>query len=398
MNATQTDSITLEELQEHADEFTTVRRRLHRNPELSYQEHGTADLVAERLEVWGYRVERGLGGTGVVGRLTLGDGKRAIGLRADMDALPIQEETGLEYASCSAGVMHACGHDGHTAMLLAAAKLLAERQAFSGTLNLIFQPAEEHGPPESGAVRMINQGLFEKYPCDAIYAMHTMPGWPQGSLVFKEGAMMAGSDKAVITIRGQGGHCAMPHKAADPIVAASSLVMALQTVVARNVDPLETAVVNVGVLQSGQASNIIPPSARLEINIRSLNKDVRATLKRRIIELAHSQAQSFGTSAEVEYIQGYAPLVNTKAETDYARRIATELLGDQGVIKDAPALTISEDFAFMLEKCPGCYLLIGNGGGADGISLHHPKFNFNDDNVGVGAAYWTRLVEGYLTS
>ncbi len=397
LQAANAPAATLQAVHHHAEEFISIRRDIHHHPELSFQEHRTSDLVAERLQAWGYQVERGLGGTGLVGRLRLGDGTRTVGLRADMDALPIKEETGLKYASRNNGIMHACGHDGHTAMLLGAAKVLAERKCFSGTLNLIFQPAEEHGPPESGATRMINDGLFDKYPCDAIFAMHTMPGWPQGQLVFREGAMMASSDKVLITLNGRGGHGAMPHQAADPVVAAASLTMALQTIVSRNVDPLQTAIVSVGVLQAGHANNVIPQSARLEVSVRALDDDVRVLLERRITELAHAQAQSFGVTADVDYQRGYSVLVNSGVETEFARRVGIELLGNDKVTLQAPPLTTSEDFSFMLEERPGCYLLIGNGDAKGTCMLHNPSFNFNDDNVLVGAAYWTRLVETFLS-
>ncbi len=390
---------TLQALRPHADEFIAIRRDIHQNPELSFKEQRTSDLVAERLQGWGYQVERGLGGTGLVGQLKRGTGKRTLGVRADMDALPIKEATGLKYASRNAGVMHACGHDGHTAMLLGAAKVLAERGNFSGTLNLIFQPAEEYGTRESGAMKMMDDGLFDKYPCDAIFGMHNMPGWPQGALVFREGPMMASSDKVNITLHGRGGHAAMPHRAADPLVAAASLVMALQTVVSRNIDPQQTAVVTVGMLQSGIANNVIPQIATLALSVRALDQGVRDLLQKRITEIVHAQAQSFGVTAEVDYQRGYSVLVNSRAETEFARRIGVELLGADKVTPQGPALTGSEDFAFMLEKRPGCYLLIGNGDGdsAGACMVHNPGFNFNDDNVVVGAAYWTRLAECYLS-
>jgi len=388
----------LQTVQRHADEIIAIRRDIHHNPELSFKEQRTSDLVAERLQTWGYQVERGLGGTGLVAQLKRGSGTRTLGIRADMDALPIKEETGLKHASRNAGVMHACGHDGHTAMLLGAAKVLAERGSFSGTLNLIFQPAEEYGKIDSGATRMIEDGLFDKYPCDAIFAMHNMPGIPQGTLVFREGPTMASSDKVLITLRGTGGHGAMPHRANDPVVAAASLVMALQTVVSRNVDPQETAVVTVGVLQAGSANNVIPQSAYLELSVRALLPAVRDLLQKRITELAHAQAQSFGMTAEVNYQRGYAVLINTKAETDFARQVAVELVGAERMIPQAQAVTGSEDFAFMLEKRPGCYLMIGNGdSGPNGCMVHNPGFDFNDGNVATGTAYWTLLAERYLS-
>jgi hippurate hydrolase len=289
--------VTVHTLRPYADEFVGVRRDIHHHPELPFKEQRTSDLVAERLREWGYTVERGLGGTGLVGQLRRGTGTRTLGLRADMDALPIQEDTGLPYASSHAGVMHACGHDGHTAMLLGAAKALSERGAFSGTLNLIFQPAEEYGTRDSGAMRMIEDGLFTKYPCDAIFGMHNMPGIPQGRLVFRDGPAMASSDKVYITLHGRGGHGAMPQRAVDPVVAAASLVMALQTVVSRNVDPQQTAVVTVGVLQAGTTNNVIPASARLELSVRALEPAVRDLLQQRITELTQAQAQSIGVTA-----------------------------------------------------------------------------------------------------
>ena len=389
---------TLQAVLPHAEEVIGIRRDIHHHPELSFKEQRTSDLVAERLQAWGYQVERGLGGTGLVGQLRRGDGKRSLGLRADMDALPIKEETRLKYASRHAGVMHACGHDGHTAMLLCAAKVLAETGRFSGTLNLIFQPAEEYGTRESGAMRMIEDGLFDKYPCDAIFGMHNMPGWPQGQLVFREGSMMASSDKVFITLNGRGGHAAMPHRAADPLVAAASLVMALQTVVSRNVDPLQTAVVTVGMLQSGIANNVIPQSAKLALSVRALEQSVRDLLQKRITELTHAQAQSFGVTAEVDYQRGYSALVNSRAETEFARRIGTELVGAERVTLQGPALTGSEDFAFMLEQRPGCYLLIGNGDGdsAGACMVHNPGYDFNDANLPIGAAYWALLAQRFL--
>ncbi len=390
---------TLHAVRAHAEEFIALRRDIHRHPELSFHEQRTSDLVAERLAALGYRIERGLGGTGVVGQLRRGGGTRTLGLRADMDALPIEEATGLAWASGNDGVMHACGHDGHTAMLLCAAKVLAESGGFSGTLNLIFQPAEEYGTRECGAVRMMEDGLFDKFPCDAIFAMHNMPGWPQGHLVFRDGATMASSDKVYITLRGHGGHGAVPHKAADPVVAAASLVMALQTVVSRNVDPLLTAVVTVGVLQAGRACNVIPDRAHLELSVRALDAEVRDLLEQRITGIAHAHAQSFGVEAEIDYRRGYAVLVNSKEETEFARRVGTELVGAERVVAQGPPLTGSEDFAFMLEQRPGSYLLIGNGEGdkVGACMVHNPGYDFNDDNVAIGAAYWTLLARRYLT-
>ncbi|ABE46409.1 M20 aminoacylase family protein [Polaromonas sp. JS666] len=385
----------LEELHAQADEFIGLRRDIHRHPELAFDEHRTSALVAEKLQGWGYAVERGLGGTGLVGRLVRGDGQRRLGLRADMDALPIHEATGLPHASCHAGVMHACGHDGHTAMLLAAARHLAEHGRFSGTLNLIFQPAEEGG---GGALHMMDDGLFEKYPCDAVFAMHNMPGIPQGRLVLREGPAMASSDYATVTLTGVGGHGAMPHRAADPVVAAASIVMALQTIVSRNIDPLQMAVVTVGALHAGKANNVIPQSATLELSVRALDREVRSKLEQRIRALIAAQAESFEVQAQIAWRPGYAVLVNTPGETAFAREVALELVGAGRVTLQGPAVSGSEDFAFMLERVPGSYLFIGNGDGdsAGACMVHNPGYDFNDANLPVGAAYWVLLAQRFL--
>ncbi len=390
----------LQALQARAGEFISLRRDIHRHPELAFEEHRTAALVADKLEAWGYEVHRGIGGTGVVGKLVRGvpgAGHRRLGLRADMDALPIAEASGQPWASVHAGVMHACGHDGHTAMLLAAARHLAEYGVFEGTLHLIFQPAEEGG---GGALRMMADGLFERFPCDAVFAMHNMPGVAPGHFVLREGAAMASSDYATLTLHGTGGHGAMPHRAADPIVAAASIVMALQTVVSRNIDPLQAAVVTVGALHSGQANNVIPASATLELSVRALDREVRATVERRIRALVAAQAESFGVRAQLDWRPGYAVLVNAAAETAFAREVATELVGPARVTPQGPPLTGSEDFAFMLERVPGSYVLIGNGTdaspGAGGCMVHNPGYDFNDDNIATGSAYWALLAQRFL--
>ena len=387
----------LHALNERAGEFISLRRDIHRHPELAFEEHRTAALVADKLEGWGYEVERGVGGTGVVGRLVRGNGPRRLGIRADMDALPIVEASGRDWASERAGVMHACGHDGHTAMLLAAARHLADQGEFSGTLHLVFQPAEEGG---AGAARMIEDGLFDRYPCDAIFAMHNMPGIAQGHMAMREGAMMASSDYASIVLKGVGGHGAMPHKATDPLVAAAGIVMALQTIVSRNIDPLQPAVVTVGALNAGQANNVIPATARLELSVRSLDRQVRAVLEERIRDLVGFQARSFGVQAEIEWRRGYSVLVNTTAETEFARQVALELLGPDRVDPQSEPLTGSEDFAFMLERVPGSYVLIGNGdessGSASACMVHNPGYDFNDGNIAVGAAFWVLLAQRFL--
>ncbi|WP_394788499.1 M20 aminoacylase family protein [Rhodoferax sp.] len=380
-------------------EFIRLRRDIHSQPELAFEEHRTAALVADRLEAWGYAVERGIGGTGVVGQLVRGSGLsgKRLGLRADMDALPIEEASGAGWSSQRRGVMHACGHDGHTAILLCAARALAEDGDFDGTLNLIFQPAEEGG---GGALRMMEDGLFERYPCDAVFAMHNMPGLKQGHLQFREGASMASSDYVSVTLTGFGGHGAMPHHAADPVVAAASIVMALQSVVSRNVDPMQMAVVTVGAVHAGKANNVIPHTATLEISVRALDRGVRALLEQRIKALITAQAESLGVSAQIDWRKGYSVLVNTPAETQFAREVGIALRGAERVTLQGAALSGSEDFAFMLERVPGSYLLIGNGDGssAGACMVHNPGYDFNDDNIAIGAAYWKLLAERFLVA
>jgi hippurate hydrolase len=387
----------LQALQARAAPFVALRRDLHRHPELGLKEFRTSQVLADQLESWGYRVTRGLATTGLVAQLQRGSGRKRLGLRADMDALPIHESNGLAHCSVHPGVMHACGHDGHSAMLMAAAQYIAQEVEFSGTLNLIFQPAEEH---PGGAKIMIEEGLFERFPCDAIFAAHNMPGVAAGQLVFIDGPAMASSDDVTITLTGVGGHGAMPHRAQDPIVAAAAVVMALQTIVSRNVDPQHTAVITVGSLLAGQANNVIPASARLALSVRSLDREVRDLLQARITHLVTAQAQSLGVQAHIDYKRDYPVLVNTAAETELARQVGTELLGAERVTRQGRPLTGSEDFAFMLEHCPGSYFMIGNGAGegqaAHACMVHNPGYDFNDDILPVGAAFWALLTQRYL--
>ncbi len=382
--------------EEAIEEFIGLRRDIHQNPELAYEEHRTSALVAERLRHWGYAVTTGLGGTGVVGQMVRGGSGPRIGLRADMDALPIQEANTTDWASCKPGLMHACGHDGHTAMLLAAAQMLAVSTQWSGTLNLIFQPAEEGG---GGALRMMQDGLFEQFPCDSIFAMHNMPGFPQGQLVFRSGPTMASSDYLTVTLQGQGGHGAMPHRANDPIVAAASLIMVLQTVVSRNVDPLQPAVVTVGAIQAGKANNVIADQARLEISVRALDPQVRVAMRERLHTLIAQQAASYGVTVHIDWRDGYAVLVNDAQQTERALAVARKHFAQDQILAQGPMLTGSEDFAFMLEQVPGCYLFIGNGAGDDAgaCMVHNPSYDFNDHNIAVGASYWIALVHELLS-
>ena len=369
-----------------------IRQHLHQHPELSNEETATAALVADKLRALGYQVTTGLGGHGVVGSLTSGSGSRSIGIRADMDALPIAERTGVSYASQYPGKMHACGHDGHTTMLLGAAEQLARSKNFSGTVHLIFQPAEEIGF-NSGAERMLAEGLFERFPCDAVYGLHNHPGYPVGKMMFRSGPFMAACDTVNITIHGKGGHAARPHMAVDPILVAGSLVVALQSIVSRSIDPNETAVVTIGSLHSGHASNVIPETARLEMSVRSFDAGVRKILEERIRTLVEHHATGYGARAEIEYVPGYPVLVNHDQETAFALSVAKELLGEENVIDNLPPISGSEDFAYFLQQKPGCFLRLGNG---DSAALHNPAYNFNDQSLLFGAAYWTRLVERYL--
>ncbi|MFO6295965.1 M20 aminoacylase family protein [Rahnella selenatireducens] len=370
-----------------------VRQHLHQNPELSNEESDTAALVAEKLQSLGFKVTSGVGGHGVIGSMTLGKGKRSIGIRADMDALPITEQTGVSYASQSPGKMHACGHDGHTAMLLGAAGQLARSKNFSGTVNLIFQPAEEIGF-NSGAERMLAEQLFERFPCDAVYGLHNHPGYPVGKMMFRSGPFMAACDTVNITIHGKGGHAARPHMTVDPILVASSLVVALQSIISRNIDPNETAVVTIGSLHSGHAANVIPEIARLEMSVRSFDAGVRKILEERIRTLVSNHASGYGAHAEIEYVPGYPVLVNHDKETAFALEVAQELVGEENVVENLAPISGSEDFAYFLQQKPGCFLRLGNG---DSAVLHNPAYNFNDESLSFGAAYWTRLVERYLT-
>ena len=376
-----------------AQELTEIRRHLHAHPELSYQEAATSALVAARLAEWGYEVATGIGGHGVVGTLRVGNGTRSIGIRADMDALPIHEQTGLPYASRHEGTMHACGHDGHTTTLLGAAQHLALTRRFNGTVHLIFQPAEEAGS-NSGAQQMIADGLFTRFPCDAIFGLHNHPGVPTGTFGFRSGPFMAACDTVHITIHGKSGHAARPHLSVDPVVVASALVLALQTVVSRNVDPTQTAVVTVGSLHAGDAPNVIPEDAKLGVSVRSFSPEIRQLLEARIRQLVQSHAEAYGARASVDYIRGYPVLINSERETELAREVAEELVGTEHVIAPFPMIAGSEDFAFYLQERPGCFLRIGNG--ANAPMLHNAHYDYADENLVVGAAFWTRLAERFL--
>jgi len=374
----------------HAGELKALRQDIHAHPELGFEEQRTSALVAERLQQWGYEVHRNVGQTGVIGVLRQGDSPKRIGLRADMDALPIVEATGHAWSSRHSGTMHACGHDGHTTMLLGAAQYLAETRRFNGTLTLIFQPAEEG---QGGALAMLDDNLLERFPCDALFGMHNMPGVAAGTLCFRTGEMMASQDLLEIRINGVGGHGSMPHLTVDPLVAASSVVMALQTIVSRNVDAQQPAVVTVGALQAGEAANVVPHQALLRLSLRALDTGVREQIVQKVKDIAQAQAHSYGCSVEITHNPAYPVLSNSQMETDFARQVGVELVGEPRV-QQAPKLMASEDFGWMLQRCPGSYLLIGNG--EQGPMVHHPAYDFNDDILPIGAAYWAALAQRWL--
>ncbi len=370
------------------------RRDFHQNPELRFEEHRTAARVAELLASWGLEVHTGIAKTGVVGVLRAGSGGRTIGLRADMDALPMQEETGLPYASRTPGKMHACGHDGHTTMLLGAAKYLAETRNFDGTVHFIFQPGEEGG---AGARVMMEEGLFTRFPCDAVYGLHNDPTLPLGEADIRDGVMMAASDRFYITIRGQGGHASRPHACLDPIVVGAQVVTALQTIVARRVDPLESAVISVTQFHAGTAENVIPDEAKLVGTVRTLApgvQDLVETAMRRVVE---TTAAAHDAVAEITYRRGYPPTVNHAEQARRAARAAETVLGNGRVRRDMPPVMGGEDFAFMLLDRPGAYIKLGQADGARGAKdVHTTGYDFNDDLLPIGASFFASLVEQEL--
>lgn len=377
------------------EELREIRHQIHENPELGLQEFKTSALVAEKLRQWGYEVEQGLATTGIVATLKVGDGEKSIGLRADMDALPIYENSGKPWASKHPGLMHACGHDGHTTILLGAARYFAETRRFNGTLRLIFQPAEEM---INGDEIMVKEGLFDRFPCDVIFGMHNMPGLPVGKFYFQPGALMASMDQFYITVRGCGGHGAIPHKAIDPVLVAAHITTALQSIVSRNVDPLEAAVITVGSIVAGEAANVIPDSAEMKISVRSLSRDTRQLLLTRIPALAQAQAASFGATAEVTHVNGTPVLVNDEEMARFAWQVACKTFGEDRAEFGIKPLMGSEDFSCMLEAQPkGGFLLFGNGDVGEGSCMvHNPGYDFNDASLVPASSYWGALVEAWL--
>ncbi len=390
----------IDQIRVHHPELTAIRRDIHAHPEMGLEEVRTAAIVAAKLRAWGVEVTEGVGGTGVVGTIRgRRPGQRAIGLRADMDALAIHEATGLPYASTTPGTMHACGHDGHTAMLLGAAQQLAATRDFGGSVQLIFQPAEEG---RGGAKKMLADGLFERFPVDAVYGMHTVPGLAVGQFEIRTGPYLAGTAKWAATFRGNGGHGgASPHLAADLSLVQAHFVLGLQTIVGRNVPPRETAVISVGHIAGGsdQSVNVMPAELRVSGTARCFTPQVREIIDRRLAELAQGLAALHGATATFEIGWGTTPLVNHAEQASLAAAAAMTLVGKDAVETNAGAITGGEDFAFMLEAKPGAFIFIGNGDGPDGVShgLHTPKFDFNDAIIPLGAAWWVRVVEQELS-
>jgi len=376
----------------HAD-MTAWRRDIHAHPELGFEESRTADFVARQLESFGIEVQRGVGRTGVVGTLRAGSGAHSVGLRADMDALPIAEANTFEHRSRHAGVMHACGHDGHTAMLLGAARYLAQTRRFSGVVHFIFQPAEEG---LGGARAMIDDGLFERFPCEAIFGMHNRPSLEVGRFAVRAGPMMAGGAFFDIHVTGKGAHGARPETSVDAALAAAQIAVSLQSIVARNVAPVDTAVLSVTRIHAGDAYNVIPQTAALGGTVRAFSRDVMALVQAAMRRVARGTAEAYGASAEVDFRELFAPTVNDAAEAEFAARICTELVGAANVGRQPPLIMASEDFSYMLERVPGCYINIGNGAGASGCEVHNPAYDFNDAALPLGAAFFARLVETRL--
>jgi amidohydrolase len=374
------------------NEIKEWRRDLHAHPELRYDVHRTAGSVVEKLKSFGCdEVVPGIGRTGVVGVIRgRKAGNRVIGLRADMDALPIEEETSLPYKSTVPGKMHACGHDGHTAMLLGAAKYLAETRNFAGTAVVIFQPAEEGG---AGALAMVKDGLIKRFGIEEVYGMHNYPGLPVGQFAIRPGPMMAAADHLAIAIEGKGGHAARPHLAIDTILVGAQMINQLQSIVARNIDPLQSAVVSICMFQAGQTDNVIPQHALLRGTARSLTAEVRELLQKRIGEVVEGTAKMYGATAKITYTNGYPVVVNHERQTAFAADVAREIAGKDKVDVDVPPVMGAEDFAFMLNERPGAFIFVGNG---DTAGLHHPAYDFNDETIPVGTSYWVRLAETAL--
>jgi len=387
----------------HAPTMAALRRDIHAHPELCFEEVRTADLVVKKLADWGIPVHRGLGTTGVVGIVHGRDGGacgRGIGLRADMDALPMQEFNTFAHASQHAGKMHACGHDGHTAMLLAAAHHLADHRDFDGTVYLIFQPAEEGG---GGAREMIQDGLFDLFPMEAVFGMHNWPGMPAGTFALSPGPVMGSSNEFKITIRGKGGHAALPHTGIDPVPVACQMVQAFQTIISRNKKPVEAGVVSVTMIHAGEATNVVPDSCELQGTVRTFSVEVLDLIERRMRQIAEHTCAAHEATCEFEFVRNYPPTINAPAEAAFARQVMASIVGDANVLAQEPTMG-AEDFAYMLLAKPGAYCFIANGEGdhramghgGGPCTLHNPSYDFNDALIPLGATYWVRLAEAWL--
>jgi amidohydrolase len=390
----------LDSIVTEAAAIVAVRRDIHAHPELCFEEVRTADLVAAKLTEWGIPVHRGLGGTGVVGIVKNGTSSRAVGLRADMDALPMQEFNTFPHASKNPGKMHACGHDGHVAMLLAAARHFAKNRHFDGTVYLIFQPAEEGG---GGAREMIKDGLFDKFPMEAVFGMHNWPGGQVGRFAVSPGPVMASTAEFKVVIHGKGGHGAMPHLGTDPVPIACQIVQAFQTIVSRNLKPIDAGVVSVTMIHSGEATNVIPDSCELQGTVRAFRTEVQELIARRMKQIAEHTCAAHEATCEFEFQANYPPTVNSAPEAEFARKVMLSIVGDDNVLVQEPTMG-AEDFAFMLQAKPGAYAFIANGDGshrefghgAGPCMLHNPSYDFNDDLIPLGATYWVRLAEEWL--
>ena len=383
-----------------APAMTAIRREIHAHPELCFEETHTADLVARKLTEWGIPVHRGLGTTGVVGIIKNGTSKRAIGLRADMDALPMQEFNTFGHGSKIAGKMHACGHDGHTAMLLAAAQHFAENRNFDGTVYLIFQPAEEGG---GGAREMIKEGLFDQFPMDAVFGLHNWPGFEVGQFAVSPGPVMASSNEFKITIYGRGAHAAAPHNGLDPVPVACQMVQAFQTIISRNKKPIDAGVISVTMIHAGEATNVIPDHCELQGTVRTFTLEVLDLIEQRMREMAEHTSAAFGMKCEFAFVRNYPPTTNATTETDFARKVMQSIVGADNVLVQEPTMG-AEDFSYMLLAKPGCYGFIANGEGSHREAghgegpcmLHNPSYDFNDELIPLGATYWVRLAEAWF--
>mgnify|MGYP003609682704 CR=1 FL=1 len=390
----------IEDIVAQAPALQSIRRDLHAHPELSFQETRTSDRVAELLTAWGIPIHRGMGRTGLVGILKNGDSDRTVGLRADMDALPMTEANQFAHASRHPGVMHACGHDGHTTMLLGAAQALARTRRFNGTVYLIFQPAEEHG---GGAREMMKDGLFERFPMEAVFGMHNMPGIAAGHFALSPGPVLASSNEFRVRVRGKGGHAAMPHLAVDPLPIAAQILLGFQTIISRNRKPSETALISVTMVHGGDTPNVIPDSCELQGTVRTYTRETLDLVERRMGEVARGTAATYGAECDFEFTRLYPSTVNHGAETAFAREVLAGLVGPERLHAQTPIMA-AEDFAFMLEQVPGAYAFIGNGDGehrlpghGDGPCLvHNTSYDFNDALLPVGASYLVRLAERWL--